>query len=304
MSLSSADAAFAGLRLARREPKAVALWALVYAAMMVVTSVLTVLWAGGDLAQLDLEAASSGDLSAVEGLLSAGGKLYTLAAIQTLVSSALFTTAVLRAELAPEERKFGYLRLGKDELRMAVLTVILGVLLLIVALVTVFVVAVAAGLVAAGGGEGGLGAIVAGFFASLLSLIAFLVVFAYFGVRLSLSAPLVFAEKRIDMVDAWRLTQGVFWRTLGAYIVAWFVALGFVFLGFVLMILINLSLGGAQTSLAPTFGPAAIVSTIVSSLLTAMQYAIVVAPTAAIYRDRRLDPGPAPAPEAEPAPAG
>ena len=46
----------------------------------------------------------------------------------------------------------------------------------------------------------------------------------YVGVRLSLAGPATCAEGRLVVFESWTMTHGHFWRLLGAYVLAIFLA--------------------------------------------------------------------------------
>jgi len=302
MAFSATAAAFEGFRLIRRNPGPVALWAAAYAVITAVSSILTLLWVGDDAAALAAAGTGEADL---QGIMGAAGKIYAIAIPVSLITSGLFTAAVYRAVLRPEEKGLGYLRFGADELRLILLFVLLGLIFLLVAFVAVVVIGLVTGFTTVAGGSGGdsaVGAIAAAFMAGLLGLVLGAVVFAYFGVRLSLTGPLTFVEKRIDIGAAWRMTRGHFWPMLGAYLIAWLMVLVIIVVGFSIVATISGMLGGQglgldsltnpDLTLQNFLTPATIVTTIISSVMTAVQYAVIVGPTAYVYRELKASEAP------------
>lgn len=105
--------------------------------------------------------------------------------------------AVYRRMLRASAPEFLYLRAGPDEGRLFVVAlVVLAILFAPVALL-----AIASPIVP--------GAVMP--FAAVVATVGVAWVLA----RLSLAAPTAFAERRIDLVGAWRLTRGHTWRLLG-----------------------------------------------------------------------------------------
>ena len=123
----------------------------------------------------------------------------------------ILVTAAMRAALRPEERAFGYMRLGADELRMLGLGLLL--MLLVLAIYLVLVLAIVA-VVAA------FAAIRVPVVGALIAVPAALATFAaivFIWVRLSISIPLTLWRRKIAVREAWRLSRGHFWSLFGGY---------------------------------------------------------------------------------------
>jgi len=158
----------------------------------------------------------------------------------------LLWAAVFRAVLFPEDRRFFYLRLGMDELRLlgTVLVVFVGgYLAVVVGGVIVTMVLVAIGKAVAGDGGAGLVAI--------LAFVALFCVAIWAFVRVSPCGPLTIYRRKVIIGPAWRLTKGVFWRLLAAYLLL------FVGLALVYGILLSVRMGPVLSDMAHPTDPAA-----------------------------------------------
>ncbi len=203
---SASDAALEGFQVLRTHWRVVVGWAvfnlLALVAMVVVTVIVSVgigLATGAD--------EGSGAAAAIGGL---AGALMT-----ALIETALIV-GIYRVMLRPADPGFLHLRLGRDEGRLFLVGVILaGGVLLLVALATV------------------LGAALATVTPSgrVIAYLAALGVGGWLALRLGLTAPISFAEKRIDLRRAWRMSRGRGWALLGMW-----------FLNFCLVMLVWLAL--------------------------------------------------------------
>lgn len=214
MAFSPTDAAFEGFRLTRERPRAVATWAIVYFVFSLVATLFAIAAVGPGLAAFRaLNESANPDAAAVSRALGQMMPMLSLVAPIEVVFFAVLNCAIYRAVLRPDERSLAYFRLGADEARMVVLSVILFLLWM----VGVFFVALVVGLAA-----GTLGAVGNGFAAFLGAAVgAFAVTLAVWAfVRLSLAAPMTFDQRRIVVFGSWRMTHGSFWPLCGAYVLA------------------------------------------------------------------------------------
>ncbi|MDB5456595.1 MAG: hypothetical protein JWP92_2180 [Caulobacter sp.] len=293
-TFSPTDAAFEGFRITREKPRAVAVWALVYLAVSVLLSVMTIWLAGPELMALETSGATSSADPAVA--MAAFGKLMPLYGVLLpigLIIQAVIAAAIYRVVMRPTEPAFHYLKLGRDELRLVLLTLIYFFL----AIASVFIVVFVAGVVAA------LLAIVAGPLAAVVGVGVGLFaagILVWLGVRLSLCAPQTFAEGRLRLFDSWHLTKGHFWSLFGAYFLSFVLALVVGMMALIIIALLAtaaaLATGGSlhdagavfrtdTTSVAAYFKPGVIVSTVLSAGMMTLYYVVIYAPAAVAYRD-------------------
>jgi len=308
MRFEATEAALEGLRLARREPMAMLIWTVLLLAFSVISTGIMIGLFPGLLGRMET-AETSGDPTMVLSLLSQMGQMYALLVPIYIAFYAVLYCACYRAVLRPEDKGFAFIKLGGDELRMVGLMLyqfVVWVGLCIGLSVIIGIIAVAAGFAAgAAAGAGGTGA-GAGIGAVLLVIalyIAFIAVAIFIGVRLSLAAPKTFAEKKISLFGAWRLTKGEFWPLLGCYVLAWVIGIVVSLLGSAISMVGFVIVGEGNSfdqifspdmsSLAAYFTAGRIVTLLIASLFSALAYAIFVAPAAAAYRDiagdRRAD---------------
>ncbi len=115
----------------------------------------------------------------------------------------------------------------------------------------------------------------------------------WLAVRLSLVAPMTFAEQKIAIKESWAMTKGRFWPLLGMAVLAGVMSMLVGLLGSIVIAPLNLifggleSLAGAETTNVATlvvkFWPALLVWGVVNALLSAAQAAIIYAPFSAVY---------------------
>jgi hypothetical protein len=289
MSFSATDAAFEGFRLARRSPMTLVWWSLAYLVMMGAMFAV----AGAGILNM---------MTMAERLESAGGEptfqellpfIQTYAALMgwilplALVFGAVLNAAVARAVLHPEQKAFGYLRLGGDELRVLAVTIVLGVVFGLLGGLMAAAIGAAAGFATAGDQP-------ALWLAVVLGVIVALVVFLWLGIRLSLAVPITVAERRIAIFDSFGVTKGKFWSLFGMSVIAVIMVIIVSLLGGLIIDAVGLvtgGLGGLEQLDAQNFNavlrdmwPALAVFIIGNAIMSALQLGILYAPYAAAYR--------------------
>lgn len=303
------DAALEGFRVTRENPKAFGAWVVASFLVSMIASI-SMVFMPADVRH-GLETITAKDTLSAQQFLDA---LIVVAPILIagLAIQCIMAAAVYRLIFRHEDTRFGYLRLGADELRLMALTIVyFGITMGLVVGVTV-VSAIVTALASVGGS-----AVVAfvGLAASLFSM--GLVVFIL--VRLSLAPVATFAERRLAVFESWRLTRGQFWRLLGAYLLALAciavigVLLLVVFTGVagVVMLVSGGQLADVhnifaadETSLESYFNIGVIAYTLVSSVFSALYNAVVAAPGAVAYQALHGWPPPAAPPLAAQPEAG
>jgi hypothetical protein len=120
--------------------------------------------------------------------------------------------AAFRAVLFPDDRRFFYLRVGMDELRLlgTMLVLFVGYLAVCAGGMIVWMVLVLVARVIAGDAGAG--------FLGIVVLIALLCGWIWALVRVSPCGPLTIYRRKVIIGPAWRLTRGAFWRLLAAYL--------------------------------------------------------------------------------------
>ncbi len=292
MAFSASESAFEGFRLARRTPVTIIIWALFYMAM----TALMFAVAGGamssfmELAQ-GLDSGGEPTEAEVMAFISAYFTFLGLILPISLILGSIAYAAVNRAVVRPAESAFGYLRLGMDEVRVAIVQLALMVIVgggLGVGAAVIFG-ALGAAVAAAGDTLGPvLGVLM------FLGVIAFICLAVWISIRLSLAVSITVAERRIAIFDSWRLTRGQFWNLLGMGLLA--LVMCFVvqtLLSIVLMPILFFVSGGfenltALEAMEPmeifrAMMPLAITVLIFSAIVSALQAAIMYAPFASAY---------------------
>lgn len=279
MKFGPTDAVFEGFRITRQKPVLLLWLGLVYA----VISAITVALAYQSFVELmgfvaTIQAGQEPDEALAMQLLGAYGRVIAVALPLSLVASAIIWPAIVRSVLTPDDSRFGYLRLGRDELNTFVVVLALS-------LVWVAALVLAGAIV-------GLAALAGVAFAVLTGLLVFfgLVAFAlWFGVKFSLAVPITVAEKRIAIMDSFRMTKGHFWPLLGMAFLAGILSFG-------VNLLVNIiampfaAISGGGFGLLTGQGVTALtiigfIGTVVLSLLMASAQALILyAPFVSAYR--------------------
>lgn len=292
---SPSDAALEGFRLTRENPKAFGIWAAASLLVNVLSGVIDAFMPAS--VKRGLETISANDVMTGPQLLDA---LILTAPVILLGLAVLnvMAAAVYRLIFRHDDTRFGYLRLGADELRLMGLTLIYIVLFIAlvvgVGMVSGIVVALA-----------GLVSPAAQSFVGWLSIPLSFGVIVYVLVRLSLAPVATFAERRLAVFESWGLTRGQFWRLFGAYVLALACVVVVGFLALVVFTgaagVVVLLTGGQLSDLGSILNPkdvtlrsylsiGLIASMIVSSIFSALWNAVMAAPGAVAYQRLHGDP--------------
>jgi hypothetical protein len=295
---SAQEAALEGFRITRENPRAFGTWAAASFGFSVLTIIVDAIMPASvrqGLETLNAHQTLTLGQFADTMILAAPVLIFALAMLS------ITGAAVYRLILRHDDARFGYLRLGADELRLMGLAVI-GLVLTIGLVVGV---SMGVGLVLA------IVMIAAPSVATSLQYpAAFLTMAIVAGilVRLSLAPIATFAERRIVVFESWTLTRGHFWQLLGAYALA---VACIVVIGVLILVVFTgiagvavLVTGGKLEDLRGIFAPdqsslrsylsvGLIAYMIVSSIFSALWYAVIAAPAAVAYQQLHgAPPGP------------
>lgn len=299
------DAALEGFRVTRENPKAFGAWVIVSFAISVLGALVTVLMPPEVRHGLETLRADETPTAAqlVDALIAVAPILIMGLAVQCVMAAGVY-----RLIFRHDDTRFGYLRLGADELRLMALTIIYIALLMGLLVAVTLGTAIVAGLSSLAG-QG------AGLFMGGVAYLFSLGLVLYVLVRLSLAPVATFAERRLAVFESWSLTRGQFWRLLGAYVLALacIVVVGLlalvVFTGVAGVVL--LLTGGQitdmkgifspdETSFRTYFNPGLIAYMLVGSVFSALYYAVIAAPGAVAYQQLHGWPPPAQPVNAQP----
>ena len=269
MSFSATEAAFEGFRVTRHHPLAVVAWALVSLVALIGMAFVV----APILAPVGAE---------FQTIMASGGTAQPSVAFQTQISYAALATVpvslVMQAILLPAlyramtrsgGDRFGFLRLGRDELRVLGAQVIITIVSLIVSKGGELLATLASG--------AGIGAL------AVLIEVASMIIGLFLAVRLVLVVPAAFTEGKVDLKAGWEATAGLFWPLLGMAIIAGFMA-------FVVMLLLGIvalpiwiaTIGAGAAAGGPL---AAVGLLIIMALALAMTTVILAAPFMVAYRE-------------------
>lgn len=288
MTFSATEAAFEGFRVVRRRPVAILFWTLAYVVFFVGFFGLF----AGPLATImatteSLQGAQPSPQE-VEALGQTWIGFMVLGLPLLMVLGAVLNAAVARAVLRPADKAFGYMRLGGDELRILVVTLLLGIVFFAVTVVLFTIVGVAVG--AGSQINAGVGVLVG----VPLGLGALALVI-WLAVRLSLAVPATFHEKNISPFASFGLTKGQVFPLLGMAIIACIMSILVSVLGTIIAMPITMATGGLEqladmdgqstAQILRTAGVGLLGWGVVNAVFSALQLAVMYAPFSAAYRD-------------------
>ena len=297
MAFSATDAAFEGFRLVRRNPVALVGWTLLY----LVYTLATLFAAGGMMRSMSVwmeqvEALEAGPPPSSPEALVPIMESYVAAMSHmawaiplSLVIGAVLMAAIARAVLTPGTSGFGYMRLGMDEVRVFVVTIVIAILYSIAACIAVVAAAVIGGIaINAIEGWGALVMVLA-----MLAAIAFMI---WLAVRWSLAVPITIAQKKFAIFDSFAVTKGRFWPLLGMAFIAFVMVVIVSLLAGIVAMPISMmggmsmfgNMGGDPTEMFRDFNPTnpwIIASSVVNAFVYALTVAVLYAPFSAAYRD-------------------
>ena len=211
-TFSFGGAVGAGFGVIARNPLAFLAWCAVYlvVALGPLALMAATIWPPfGALAALAEAEVDPDSPAATQQMMSLMGQINALSLLQwatSLASSALIVGAVFRAVLEPQNRRWFFLRLSRQEFWLALCLVVVAVVAGLLAALSMFPIMITSLVLVAAGptqtltpGVGlGIGAVV------LIALGAMLWLF----VRFSLGLPMSFAGSYFRLFESWTLTRG------------------------------------------------------------------------------------------------
>lgn len=209
---SISQALGSSLGIAARKPGVVLMWGLAYMAIAIGPLLLL----GGMMVPAILAAAAGGeepDPAAVAALMGPMMLLQPVVFIASIAAQAMLMGAVYRAVLEPENSRWAYLRLSKQELWLALVNLVVGVIVgfgvLVLMLPLAGIGAAAAVAAQQAMGEAGM----------VLALIPVFLIFAgaivWLLLRLSMAFPMTFADRTFRLFESWSFTRGHTLRLFG-----------------------------------------------------------------------------------------
>jgi hypothetical protein len=241
---SVADAATAGFGVIGRKPLAVLAWGLVMFVATAAPFYLLTLFMRPDFAMLAQIAGQQGPSNDPEVFgrlmrMQSGMMLFQLLFwMWSTAVKAVICCAVFRAVLEPEDSRFGYLRLGAREGWLTLLFLVEYVLAYIAFFVVALLAMVIVAIVGVGAGGNSAGAMVTtGFVVGILVLVLFL----WLALKLSMAAPMTFADRQFRLFESWSFTKGHVGKLLGVSLLL------FVFLIGIEVLFVGAVIGGVFT---------------------------------------------------------
>jgi hypothetical protein len=292
------EAAMSGLRLITRRPKILPYWiGFNLLASAIALAVLFLLF--GDLFRQVMELAiNDGEPTPamIFSLIPRIGLMILIFLPFGLLVSAIRQAGATRAILWPDDDRFGYLRLGSDEVRLMWVVLAIGVLKgciqLLLSILVGIVFAVALGV------SGGFGADGMGGDRPIVRLIVQLIM-VYFFLRFCLAVPQTLDAKAVNIFGTWGLTKGRVWPMFLSYVLVFLISIGFGLLTAALAVGFLIAAGaGAALTVLPQMQtdragairtifdlilPISIGLAIVGSIMQPIFTALVYAPAAYIY---------------------
>lgn len=296
MRFSATDAAFEGFRIVRRNPLVLLAWTVLYLVVGAATlfAMSTMLPALTDLSQIaeafkTTEPESFDDFAPVMNAYGRvmGGMSWVM--VLSWVVNVMLMAAVARGVLADKTvDAFGHVRLGMDEVRVFVVSVVLWILMVLISIVVMVIAAVVSGIAAAAVEDWG-------WVVSLVLMLGAAAFLIWLAVRWSLAIPITVAEKKFAFFDSFRVTRGQFWPLLGMTLLACVMAVLVALLSMLVSMPLSL-MSGAEMIGKANDDPAVLMaafridnpwmwaSTAVNAVISALILGVVYAPFAAAYR--------------------
>ncbi len=267
----------------RRQPGVVLAWAVFSLVMLPLLGLLAKLVLSEQQRLAMAQRQSSADPRDILDMVSQLGGVMVLLIIAALVLGAILSAAIMRAVLQPDQRRWAYLRVGREDLRLLVVSLIAWAAALMVAVIPGGVVALGAALLG--------GTPVAGWF-TFLGGLTVIGLSTWVAVRLCLLAPHAFQVGHIDPRAAWLLTHGQFWRLLVMLVLVILMCLGVSVLGTTVSTLVGAVLaGGLEDPIAggaaashPRLILALLANLLLAPIFLTLQAVIVTAAPAAAFR--------------------
>lgn len=290
MTFSATDAAFEGFRVVRRKPLVLLWWAAFY----LVSFALIFLVAAGPIAGLMAAAADLENMGPnatpedLQPFMMAYLAVFPVVIPLGILMGAILNAAVARSVLEPGRSAFGYLRIGMDEVRVAVVSLVLSIVMGLAAVVLFGVAGAIAGFLGAADVPGGPLIMVVVFLAAMAAMI-------FLAVRLSLAIPITVAEKKFAFFDSFKVTAGHLWGLIGMAVIAFVMTMFVSILTSIVFFPITMGLGAAidwqslegmnAMGILQAIGPMVAVAIVLQAISSALLAAVMYAPFAAAYRD-------------------
>ncbi len=208
MARIAIDAALgSGFRLIRRQPGAVLLWGLVCLALGVAHVGLLGPFYMGLFSQIAADARLGADTSPqamnalMPRMMAMQGWSWLLSLAGLFVGAILYC-ATFRAILHPEQKRFGYLRVGATELLLFVLWIAAYIAFAVAAVVVALVVALLVVALIA------MHAAAVGVIVGVLAAVAASIAVVWIALRFSMVGPMMVSDGKFHLFEAWTLTRG------------------------------------------------------------------------------------------------
>lgn len=274
--------------MVRRHPTTALFWGLAYLVLFLIMFGL----GGGQWATImaSAEAIEQSSNPSPEDMMALGraySGLFVWLAPLGLIVGAVLSTAVARSVLRPEEKAWGYIRLGMDEVRVLAVNLVVALIVGLSCGLLFGVVGVVFGIGAASG-------------QALMLLLALLLTLGAIAltvwllVKFCLAVPITVDRRKISLFESFAATKGQFWPLLGMALLAIVMSLVVSILGTVISAGTDLATGGLK-GLARFDGlttvevlaqawPAILVWSVVNAVLSALQVAVLYAPFSAAWQ--------------------
>jgi hypothetical protein len=208
--ISVSAAAGAGFKLIGSKPVSVFIWGLFMVLLVVAPAVALFASVMPQFVELMRDQATHPATppqpAAAMTIFNQMGAAYSVLWLGGILSAAIVNAAVYRAVIEPRNRGFAYLRFGMREIWLIVLYI--AEFLLAIVMIILAVMAVAAITAATTHFAGQSWGVLAGVVSGLLAAFGLIVV----ALRLSMAAPMTFADGEFRLFQSWRLTRGHAWQ--------------------------------------------------------------------------------------------
>jgi hypothetical protein len=272
----------AGFQLIGRAPLAVLIWGLITVVLSVAPYLVAFPFMGAAMFATGPDDFGPGAMGA---FFAAQALLNLLSFVAGIAIVAIVTPAIYRAVMFPEaERRNFYLRLGKAELHMALIYIVLGLFAIIAVVAAILLLAIPFGIVfgvSLSVGEPSAAMAVPMVLLAVLIGVGLFLAFVWVFGRLWMATAMTVAEGRLRLFEGWAFTKGYGWKLVGMNLLVFLIVFGlYLIIALVVVLIIGVLAATAGIAvgadLDPTGGFGAISGAIIALVVIALPLAIAI----------------------------
>ena len=218
MSFSPRFTALEGFRLTRREPRLVLFLALLHSAVLMLAFAINPEGVR-QLLVLMQQIVPGTQLTEAQSaaLMQASFNATSTVILPVLLLEVVTQAAIARGVLTPGKDHLGFLRLGRDEVRVMGTCIVVWLAMTFAMFAALMIVGLIAGIAMAG--------VQALMLVAMAVGVAAAVGMVWLAVKFMLSVPISMTEQKVGVIDSFKATSGLFWPLLGTVGLAFLLAM-------------------------------------------------------------------------------